>query len=658
MRRPIFAAAALSLLTGGPGCASVLGMDELPPLGDAADLDASLDASLDGQPDLGVDEGVDQGADTADSTLADEGADSAIADTGVDAEAAIDSDASSDSGPASDSELDAASDSGADTQVPDTQVPDTQVADTAEAGPLCGNGRVDPGETCDTAIASGTGACPSSCSSINVCQIATLTGSACTAQCQFTDKAPNPTIKDGCCPPGATSLTDADCLPVCGNGVLEAGETCDTAIPTGTTGACPTASTCTASTVCQTATIAGTGCSATCQITAKTANPTTKDGCCPTGANALTDADCLPVCGNGVLEVGEGCDDHNLVNGDGCSSTCTIEPGYSCYAPLLAPGYTSVCVTIPSAPSCTPGGSGMTNCGPTGSENCCTSPLVVGGTFSRSYDGVTFTDPSYQATISDVRIDKYEVTVGRFRQFVAAASGAGAWTPPAGSGKHAELNAGRGLNASAGGYESGWLAGWATNVPSKPVAWNSALSACTSADWTSSVGANESLPIECVNWYQAYAFCIWDGGFLPSEAEWDYAAAAGAQQRVYPWGSTAPGNNTTLAVWGCYYGGSGTCTGISNIAPVGAAPAGIARWGQLDLAGGVWEWALDYYHSPYFETSCVDCAYLTTSTDRLYRGGSYYTPASASGELTASYRYQDLPISAWGTVGFRCARAP
>jgi len=57
---------------------------------------------------------------------------------------------------------------------------------------------------------------------------------------------------------------------------------------------------------------------------------------------------------------------------------------------------------------------------------------------------------------------------------------------------------------------------------------------------------------------QSHAFCIWDGGFLAGEAEWNYAAAGGSEQRSYPWGSTVPGANAKLAVYGCYYNGSGT----------------------------------------------------------------------------------------------------
>src|SRR6266480_1264222 len=51
-------------------------------------------------------------------------------------------------------------------------------------------------------------------------------------------------------------------------------------------------------------------------------------------------------------------------------------------------------------PSCQPGGDGLSNCGPN-SESCCASPPVPGGTFFRSYDGVTFTDMGNPATVSD-----------------------------------------------------------------------------------------------------------------------------------------------------------------------------------------------------------------------------------------------------------------
>ena len=46
--------------------------------------------------------------------------------------------------------------------------------------------------------------------------------------------------------------------------------------------------------------------------------------------------------------------------------------------------------------------------------------------------------------------------------------------------------------------------------------------------WTDVPGDNEARPINCITWWEALAFCIWDGGFLPSAAEWNYAAAGGS----------------------------------------------------------------------------------------------------------------------------------
>lgn len=41
---------------------------------------------------------------------------------------------------------------------------------------------------------------------------------------------------------------------------------------------------------------------------------------------------CVPshVCGNGILELDEQCDDHNLASSDGCTAACALEPGWAC----------------------------------------------------------------------------------------------------------------------------------------------------------------------------------------------------------------------------------------------------------------------------------------------------------------------------------------
>jgi formylglycine-generating enzyme required for sulfatase activity len=267
------------------------------------------------------------------------------------------------------------------------------------------------------------------------------------------------------------------------------------------------------------------------------------------------------------------------------------------------------------------------------------------------------------ATVSSLRLDKYLVTVGRFRQFVSAWNGGNGYTPAAGSGKHTHLNGGNGLAATGGGYEPGWMASDDDNIAPT----NANLACSPPYDtWTNTAGSQENLPINCVNWYEAYAFCIWDSGFLPSEAEWEYAAAGGSQQREYPWGSTDPGTANQYAIYNCDYpsgpadgGGStglggGLCTGVANVAPVGTATLGAGLWGQLDLAGDINEWVLDWYAD--YVDPCTDCAdFTTTPSGRVFPGGDFFNPVSPP---PARYGYGRPAERGNGHIGFRCSRSP
>jgi formylglycine-generating enzyme required for sulfatase activity len=258
-------------------------------------------------------------------------------------------------------------------------------------------------------------------------------------------------------------------------------------------------------------------------------------------------------------------------------------------------------------------------------------------------------------TVSGFQLDKYDVTVGRFRAFVMAWKGG--WKPRPGSGKQATLNGGRGLanRGSAGeddAYEPGWLASNDGNIAPSDTNLASCLPYST---WTRSPAELENLPINCVNWYEGYAFCIWDGGFLPTEAEWEYAAAGGSQQREYPWGTTDPGTVNQYAIYDLDYcdpKAGAFCGGAGNIAPVGAAALGAGLWGQLDLAGELFQWSLDGYAS--YIDPCTDCADLASTVDRVIRGGNFFLGESY---LLPTYRDYSTPANRSDDVGFRCARS-
>src|SRR5262249_15002363 len=136
-----------------------------------------------------------------------------------------------------------------------------------------------PGETCDP-----PSSCPTSCNDGDACTTDMLQGSAanCDATCVHT--AITTCQPDGCCPAACNFMTDIDCAG-CGDGILQAGEESD----------------------------------------ADTTDNT--DACLSNCVNAT--------CGDGFFHLGvEQCDDGNLMSGDGCSASCTVESGPGTYGPV------------------------------------------------------------------------------------------------------------------------------------------------------------------------------------------------------------------------------------------------------------------------------------------------------------------------------------
>jgi formylglycine-generating enzyme required for sulfatase activity len=252
-------------------------------------------------------------------------------------------------------------------------------------------------------------------------------------------------------------------------------------------------------------------------------------------------------------------------------------------------------------------------------------------------------DLSAPATVSDFRLDRFEVTVGRFRQFVRAYS-------------QNLIQGGAGKNPS-NAKDPGWKTDWNSNLPASAGELMSAVKCHpTFQTWTDGPGANENRPMNCLTWYEAYAFCIWDGGRLPTEAEWNYAAAGGDEQRAQPWSIPAGSLfiNWTYASYldgtNCVGDGQPGCA-LTDLVLVGTKPNGNGKWGHADLIGNVGEWVVDWGAD--YVVPCNNCADYSDvpGSIKIVRGGDW-----AHGFLRTGHRDGQNPTDRASNTGVRCAR--
>src|SRR5262245_56218810 len=185
------------------------------------------------------------------------------------------------------------------------------------------------------------------------------------------------------------------------------------------------------------------------------------------------------------------------------------------------------------------------------------------------------------------------------------------------------------------------------------------------ADWLHPEGPRSGLeersdhPVVHVSWPDSIAYCEWVGLRLPSEAEWEYAARGGLEQRRFPWGDERePGGEHRMNVWQGEFPTRNTLAdGWLGTCPAGAFPAN--GFGLHNTSGNVWEWCGDWF-DPTFHAA-ADAPHRNPNGPpageaKVTRGGSYLCHDSYCNRYRVGARNSNEPRDSTGSLGFRCAR--
>lgn len=152
----------------------------------------------------------------------------------------------------------------------------------------------------------------------------------------------------------------------------------------------------------------------------------------------------------------------------------------------------------------------------------------------------------------------------------------------------------------------------------------------------------ENHPVAETTWAGARAYCLWRGGDLPSEAQWE-AAARGLDNRLYPWGDALPDDTTA------FVSGQSGVTGL-----VGDRAAGASQYGAMDMSGSMAEWTSSL-KAPYPYNASDGREDPSLSGERVTRGGDYIYDREPE-TLTVSHRngFSNAPERGHRHIGFRC----
>jgi formylglycine-generating enzyme len=172
----------------------------------------------------------------------------------------------------------------------------------------------------------------------------------------------------------------------------------------------------------------------------------------------------------------------------------------------------------------------------------------------------------------------------------------------------------------------------------------------------STVIGRECYPVVHVSWNDAKSFCEWSGQRLPSEAEWEYAARGGLEQKLYPWGDKLrPDGEYRCNIWQGKFPTLDTAEdGYAGTCPVDAFPPN--DFGLYSVTGNTWEWCADWFDAEFHRSSdCNNPKGPPNGIARVMKGGSFLCHKSYCNRYRVAARSSNTPDSSTTNIGFRCA---